>query len=296
MAEFWKAIDVRYFNLMDDEKMAELQTTSKRYRQNNEHLSDSIVPTHFSNLIDKVIKPSAFNISVDADINSTNRNNFISSSYIDAVTYGNLMTMKNKNREPCDRCITNFESVMINKFDITPAKRKTTNGISCYLARESKNLNKCIKMSGFGFCDKCLRISTGHRQTSLIAEALSVNIEKAALAKKRKNALLSQLVKRCRAEDKVKLAINVSLETNIIKEYLCKYLLEIEQKLLVDNVFNIVGKAKNLIVIEFIRIQGVYIINLDELRSWNKYREASLFKLHKCGFKYYNPYYSFNVR
>ena len=295
MAEFWKAIDARYYSVMDEEKLTGLQSAVKRYKHNGEQQGDAVVSSHFSNLIDRVIKPSAFDISTDPAINQANRSNFIASSYINAVTYGNLMVMKNKNQEPCDKCITNFESVMVNKFDLAPAKRKTQNGVSCYLSRESKTLDKCMRMKSFGFCDSCLRVSTGHHQISLITETLKAYTEKHAEVKKRGSQLFNLLVKRCKAEDKVKLAINVSLETHIIKEYLCRYLLEIEQKLLVDNVYNIVGKAKNLIVIEFIRIQGVYIINLDELRSWNKYREASLFKMHKCGFKYYNPYYSFNV-
>lgn len=295
MADLWKTIDSNYFTLIDDNRLFKLNDIVKRHRYNSDQKADSHFDAHFSNKVEKLIKPHVLDITHDNNINQCNRNNFIKSSYINVVTYGNLMSIKNKNKDPCDRCIGNFETVMINKFDLTGPKRKTKHGIENYLIREGKNLDKCIKMKSFGFCDSCLKISTGHYQTSIISDKLKVNTQMLDVVTKRSSQLLNLLIKRCKAEDKFKLAINISLETNLIKEYLFSYLLEIEQKLLVDNVFNIIGKTKNLLLIEFIRIQGVYITNLNELKLWNKYRETSLFKMHKCGFKSYNPYYSFNV-
>lgn len=295
MADLWKTIDANYFMLIDNKRLANLDNIVESHRYSIEQKINYCVPSHFSNLVEKLIKPHALNITHDININQGNRNNFIKSSYISVVTYGNLMRMKNKNKDPCDKCIYNFESVMMSKFYLTASKRKTKHGIESFLVREDKNLEKCIQLKSFGFCDSCLKVSTGYYQTSIISEKLKVNTHMFDVVKQRTSQLLNLLVKRCKTEDKVKLAINISLETNLIKEYLFSYLLELEQKLLVDNVFNILGKTKNLLIIEFIRIQGVYIINLHELKLWNKYREASLFKMHKCGFKSYNPYYSFNV-
>lgn len=295
MADFWRIIDSQYFALIENHKLAELRSKSRSCGVEGVQQSESYVPYHFSNLVDKIIKSDSLFISADHKINQLNKQNFIASSYVNAVTYGNLMVMKNKNMEPCSHCISNFESIMIERFDLAGAKCKTSNGIQNYLKRESRNLEKCVQMKGFGFCDKCLKVSTGHHQTSFISSQLRSHRSNLAQVQQRSSYLINLITKRCRAEDKLKFAINVSLENNLIKQYLFSYLIELEQKLLVDNVFNIVGKVKNFIMIEFIRIQGVYVIDITELKAWNKYREASLFKMHKCGFKYYNPYYSFNV-
>ena len=263
MADFWKTIENKYFGLIDSGKLSELKNVNKNYQSNKDDLGDVNVPRHFIGLINNVIKPEAFEISNEANINNGNKKNFIASSYINVVTYGNLMAMKNKNTEPCDKCLGNFESIMVQKFDINSSKRKSKKGIENHLNNEYKNLEKCIKMKNFGFCDSCLRISTGFHQTSLIAQELKNNREKLKLTNIRAKYLIGLLNKKCKAEDRVKFAINVSLEANLIKSYLFSYLLELEQKLLADNVYNIVGKSKNILIIEFIRIQGVYIINCD---------------------------------
>lgn len=296
MADFWKTIESHYFNVIDAPKITYLKQIAKYSQSSAGKLTSNSVVQNFVGLIDKIIKPEAFVVSDESHSNLLNKNNFVTGSYINVATYGNLMVMKNKKQEPCDTCIRSFEKLMNQKFNIKTSKFKTNTAVQNYLNKESKNLDKCLKMNNFGFCDNCLRISTGYHQVNFLSNNIKLSLDKIKTLNTRTKYLTGLIKKRCKAEDKVKLAINVSLEANLIKGYLFYYLLELEQKLLADNVFNIVGKAKNFLLIEFIRIQGVYIINLDELKSWNKYREASLFKMHKCGYKYFNPYYSYNVK
>ena len=296
MADFWKLVDTQYFPIIDQHKLIELDKLVRSDADRAVQQLNPSIPLYLSNLVDKVIKPQALAVSNDQTINELNKQNLIAGSYVSILTYGHFMTMANKRKAPCSNCLFNFEGIMTSKFSVPTPRCKTTLGVVNYLKGENKKLNKCVKMAVNGFCSSCLALSAVHRQPTHSNLKLKAMKAKLLDLEKRSAYFVNLITKRCKAEDKLKLAINISLEANLIQQYLSTYLIELEQKLLVDNIYSIVGKTKNFLIIEFIRIQGVYVINLNELKSWNKYRENSLFKVHKIGFKYYNPYYSFNVR
>ena len=89
---------------------------------------------------------------------------------------------------------------------------------------------------------------------------------------------------------------SIPFQLEVQKQYLFYSLIELEQKLLADNVFQIIGSVgQDLIKVQMIRHSNPIVLKLNELRKWNQHRENSVFKIHKAGFKHHTGYYSYNV-
>ena len=85
------------------------------------------------------------------------------------------------------------------------------------------------------------------------------------------------------------------MEMDLIKNFLFIHLIEIEKKLLADNIEFIIGKKKDVVYIKFIQFDGYYGMSLEELEKLNAYREHSLFKVHRVSYKTIRPNYAYNT-
>ena len=82
---------------------------------------------------------------------------------------------------------------------------------------------------------------------------------------------------------------------DLIKDFLFIHLIEIEKKLLADNIELVIGKKRDMAYVKFIHFDGYYGITFEELEKLNAYREHSLFKIHRVSYKTIKPNYTYNT-
>lgn len=295
MAEFWKTIDASYFPILSgrDPKHTKKDVFAAlpSIKQNP---ADFILECN-KGFVDDSISRNSFKISENSSINKLNQENFILSLHIIRSLYGGFMKMAERKLKPCERCLMNFENLIKTKYEFAIGRSKRASRVEKCAKNESRQLAKCFSIFDIGLCDHCLRKLNGHMKVSEMNSKIASTDLALKTVQKRSSSLFKTMFTRINASKRIQITINVSLEAEILRNYLLNYLVELEQKLLIDNIYNVIGKSRNMIFVEFIRLKGVYAMDLKELKLWNRYREGSVFKIHKCSYKRYNPYYSFNV-
>lgn len=295
MAEFWKTIDSSYFPILSGGRPTEskkdiLSLFKGKIRRRNE-----FVVTTGHRFVDSAFNKGAFKISDNSSVNRLNQENFVLGLYINKVIYGGFMKLMENGIEPCEDCFSKFEGLYKERFNFKVRKTRRTCNLEKNAKSENKQLAKVYSKYDISLCDGCLRRVYGYIKIAGFNSQLSQQRKSLETVQKRSSNLFKTMFKRINSNKQIQITINVSLEAEILRKYLLTYLLELEQKLIIDNIYNVIGKSKKTIYIEFIRLNGVYMVDLNELKLWNRYREGSVFRIHKCAYKRYNPYYSFNV-
>lgn len=86
----------------------------------------------------------------------------------------------------------------------------------------------------------------------------------------------------------------ISMMTQTKINYLLSILLQVEYKIIAENIRFIIGRNERGVLVSLMNPGPCLYFKEEELKKLNNYREISLFKVHKCGFKSNRHYYSHN--
>ena len=296
MMDYWRLIDEKYFNDSLEKKIDKVELKLETLKKNFlvEKRKENIF-LNVNHIISRNFHNDAFFINKNEKLNEMNKNNFKKHFFIGKLVYVNIMHILKNKESICSKCIKKISLLLKNEFKYKiPKKLNEEKGIKKFLLNEEKVLNKILDKKNIGLCINCLNKSKKHNNSEILNEIIKIINQNLKKKKKKFKNLLISLQKKIQKFPLKTNFFEISFEFEQIKKYLFYHLREIEEKLLADSIYRVIGKNKKLIYIEFIQFYGIYPIEIKELKLFNRFRENSLFRIHKASHKTHQRHYVYN--
>lgn len=228
--------------------------------------------------------------------NSQDSENLMKHFFVACNTEGVLFQFFKNRTSFCEACLIKLEQVLLKKYSFKTPKTTFDEDIEKFLTAESVTLDKIIYSNCFVFCQPC--------SAKIMPKGFEISNSKNSKAKRLKDFkhLLSTiqekavLIKETIKEESNNLPIpsEIALTTQTKLSYLLGNLIRIEYKLIAENIKFVLGKNERGVLVSLMNKTPCLYFSENELQKLNTFRENSLFKIHKCGFKSNRYYFSHN--
>lgn len=283
-------VDDKYFVEVDFSALSRLESVkifkpvAEKYIRGNE-------PSNKGDILDK----RALYLRTSR-LGKQNIANFYNGLRLTLTCYVPFMTMIKRGETPCNECFQNFEYVMFNRWNFEFSKNSEK-----FLMNEAAAIKKLEEsLEENLYCKSCSSISqmNGYYNDKAVhkkqSDFKSKIADLLAFINKEKSFHLSQLKYKIQLE-RSGIIFQMSFygfSIDSFVKYLDFHLIELEHRLLADNIFAIESVDKPLIKLFLIRPKISIKISNQILEKLNGFRENSLFHVQKAGFKSYPGFYS----
>lgn len=296
MMDYWKLIDQKYFNDSFEKNLDKFENNLEKLKsvivkeKRNDHIFSNV-----EEIINKNFHEEAFFLNKNENLNKLNKDNFKKHFFIGKLVYVNIMHILKNQESICEKCIKKVGLLLTNEFGYRiPKKINDDKKMENFLTHEKNTLDKILDKKNIGLCQKCLEKSKKNNNTKILTDLIKNINKNLKLKKVQFKKILNTLQNKINKFSFKTNFFEISFEFEQIKKYLFYHLKELEEKLLADNIYRVIGKNKKLIYIEFIQFYGIYPIEIKELKLLNRFRENSLFRVHKASHKTNQRNYIYN--
>jgi hypothetical protein len=299
MSNFWNTIDDNYFcEVKETDVLEKISSIQTKKVQLSEPEFENCLPKGLVEKVERVFKKEFLAERQVDEVQKKSHQNFMKHCVVSLLSYSKIIDFLKKKISPCELCLKRMFQILSAKFQYPVIFTGEEKHDLKTLDAESRNLSSIISKKLPLFCQKCSEMLNLESSNQPISKAYPLLEAKSAL--KANSGRLSYLIlsinKRILNENRMISKTSIAFEIEVQKEFLFTTLIRIEQKLLAESIYKVNSVYKSQIAeIEFIGYPTPFTIPLNELKFWNNFRESSLFKIHKVGFKCHSSFYSFNV-
>lgn len=238
-------------------------------------------------LLRKIFDKEAFQVNDNRVLSILNEHHFLLQFSMTLKHYGSLLNFLDHGEIPCEECIKKIITILWRKFGLLEHFSQKSD---LKIALLQNDFEKMHKMSIEIFCDFCYKKTRKMNRRNFQTELAKQNSE-------RIRVLLNKSQVRKEIFYSSQTNLNVKNQIDIQRKYLGSSLVILEKKIFSDIIFRINFEQKNgLVQLSFAKHGFNCSINKQQLMELDKWRENSLFKIGRVGFKCFNSLFSYNVR
>ncbi len=237
MMNYWKVIDENYFGQSIQSSKFLKKSINKFKESCLEDKFNDLIQNSTSMTIDKYFTNKAFQISNSDNLNQLNRKNFEKHFFLAKFNYLNALKILDNDQILCESCSKRVESILEGKYNFSIPKRLDSDKkIEKFLKSEQKALEKTIDNYGYTICTDCLYKRRNSPNLRSLDKLILKYEDKAMRCEKKGDQILKKIQERIKQVKHTSIC-EISLDFDKLKSYLLIQLLELEQKLLADNIY-----------------------------------------------------------